>query len=73
MDITNKRKTSSYSTNSIWTWHNSRKESQSLKVVEEVQAKIKTLENDKSAKELELKQSQKEIGTIDKQTHDAMS
>jgi structural maintenance of chromosome 4 len=47
------------------------KECQSLKAVEEVQAKLKTITNDKAAKESELKQSQKEIGTIEKQTQDA--
>ena len=47
------------------------KESQSIKAVEEVSAKLKTLAADKSAKESELKQSQKEIGTIEKQTQDA--
>ncbi len=49
------------------------KESQSLKAVEEVSAKLKTLAADKSAKESELKQSQKEIGTIEKQIPDAMA
>ena len=49
------------------------KESQSLKAVEEVQAKLKVLVNNKATKELELKQSQKEIGTIEKQTSDALS
>jgi structural maintenance of chromosome 4 len=49
------------------------KESQSLKAVEEAQAKLKSLINDKSAKESEVKQSQKEIGTIEKQTQDALT
>jgi structural maintenance of chromosome 4 len=49
------------------------KESQSLKAVEEVSAKLKSLTSDKSAKESELKQSQKEIGTIEKQTQDAIA
>src|SRR5436190_21766906 len=49
------------------------KELQSVKAVEEVQGKLKILVNDKATKELELKQSQKEIGTIEKQTSDALS
>jgi len=49
------------------------KESQSLKAVEEAQAKLKSLINDKSAKESGLKQSQKEIGIIEKQTQDALA
>lgn len=49
------------------------KESQSLNAIEEVQIKIKTLADDKSGKELELKQSQKELGTIGKQTQDALA
>ena len=47
------------------------KESQSLNAVEEVQAKIKTLASDKTAKMAELKRSQKEIGAIEKQSQDA--
>ena len=49
------------------------KESQSLKAVEEVSAKLKSLDTDKFAKESEVKQSQKEIGTIEKQTQDAIA
>jgi structural maintenance of chromosome 4 len=49
------------------------KESQSLKAVEEVSAKLKSLATDKAAKESELKQSQREIGTIEKQTQDAIA
>ena len=49
------------------------KESQSFKAVEEVQAKLKTLINDKSGKESQLKQSQREIGTIEKQTQDVLT
>lgn len=49
------------------------KESQSLQAVEEVQTKIKTIASDKAAKEAELKQSQKEIGTIEKQTQDTIA
>lgn len=47
------------------------KESQSLNAIEEVQAKIKTLASDKANKVAELKQSQKELGAIEKQTQDA--
>ena len=47
------------------------KESHSLRVVEEVQAKIKSIANDRTAKETELKQSQKELGTIEQQLRDA--
>ena len=46
------------------------KESHSLKAVEEVQTKLKTISSDKSAKEAELKQSQKELGALEKQTQD---
>ena len=46
------------------------KESQSVKAVEEVQAKLKTISTDKTAKESELKQSQKELGALEKQTQD---
>jgi structural maintenance of chromosome 4 len=49
------------------------KDSQSLKAIEEVQVKIKTLAGNKSSKESELKQSQKELGTIGKQTQDALT
>jgi structural maintenance of chromosome 4 len=49
------------------------KESQSLKAVEEVSTKLNSLATDKSAKESELKQSQKEIGTIEKKVQDAIA
>jgi len=49
------------------------KESQSVKAVEEVQAKLKTLSSDKAAKEADLKQSQKELGALAKQTQDAQA
>ena len=47
------------------------KESQGLKAIEEVQSKLKTISSDKTNKELELKQSQKEISTIEIQLQDA--
>ena len=49
------------------------KESQSLKAIEEVQAKLKTIANEKAAKETELKESRKEMGTIEKQSQDALA
>lgn len=49
------------------------KESQSLKAVEEVQAKLKSISSDKASKEVELKQSQKELGALEKQTQDAQA
>lgn len=49
------------------------KESQSLKAVEEVQAKLKTISSDKTTKEAELKQSQKELGALEKHTQDAQA
>lgn len=47
------------------------KEAQSVKALEEVQAKIKQLALDKQGKEGELKASQRESGTIEEQVEDA--